>query len=401
MGGRRAGLPRSRAGLDRLVGSLIGFIAAGLAICGIGYDAIVLWAACGFVARRRKATTAAVLPPVSLLKPLYGADPQGYESLKSYCTQDYPSFEILFGVGDPADKSVQLVRRLLREFPELPARLIVCPLKLGHNLKVSTLVQMLPEARHSHLLISDSDIRADPDYLRCVMSAFVDPRVGLVTCLYRGVFARTLGSRLEALAITTNFAGGVLAAEKIEKGIHFGLGSTLAFSRDALERIGGLEPLLDYLADDFEIGCRIASSGRTAVLSTVVVDHYLPDYSFPDFVRHQLRWSRSTRDSRPGGYAGLLFTFGLFWSCLAALSLGSRAGWGLFLAAAAVRVAAAFTLCAGVLRDRRVLRQLWLLPLSDLMAVVIWLGGYTGRIVFWRGRKFVLERGRIRAVENS
>ena len=378
--------------------TLIEFFAVGMTVCGIGYDAIVLISALRFTLRRRKPRlTPAMLSPVSLLKPLYGADPQGYESLKSYCVQDYPKFEILFGVGDPSDPAVGLVARLLQEHPDLPARLVVCPLKLGQNLKVSTLVQMLPEARFSHLLISDSDIRADPGYLRSVMSEFADPEVGLVTCLYRGAFADTLGSRLEALTIATNFAGGVLVAERIEKGIHFGLGSTLAFSREALDSIGGLEPLLDYLADDFEIGSRISRAGRKAVLSTEIVDHYLPDYRFMDFLRHQLRWSRSTRASRPGGYAGMVFTFGFSWALLTALVVGGWAGWSLALTAFAVRAAAAVTLCAGVLSDRRVLRQLWLLPLSDLMALVIWLGGYTGRIVVWRGRKFILEGGKIRA----
>src|SRR5208283_2799642 len=200
------------------------------------------------------------LPPVSILKPLKGVDPEIWESFCSHAEQQYPEFEIIFGVSDPADPACEIVKKLQAKYPACPIKLIVCDRILGTNVKVSTLVQMVPEARHEILLVNDSDIRVAPDYLRRVVLPLNDPTIGLVTCLYRGVAAKTLGSRLEALGIGTDFVPGVLSARFLEKGLHFGLGSTLAFRRRDLEAIGGFEALIDYLADDYELGRRIAAN---------------------------------------------------------------------------------------------------------------------------------------------
>ncbi len=364
-------------------------------VCGMGYYVLCLWSARRFLSQRH--ADAAFAPPVSLLKPLNGADPQAYENLRSHCLQDYAEFEIIFGVNNSNDAVIPLVERLMRDFPNRTIRLVVCSKVLGTNLKVSNLVQMLPHARHEYLLVNDSDIRVERGYLREVFAPFSNPRVGMVTCLYRGIPGRTLGSKLEAAGISATFAGNVLAARQVEGGIHFGLGSTVAFRRSALNCIGGFEPLLDYLADDFELGHRMAEAGFEVLLSCLVVDHYLPDYSFSDFLRHQLRWSRSTRASRPRGYLGLILTFGLSWAILAAVaSRGAAWGWGLLAVTAALRMALALVLGLKVLKDRRVLRQLWLIPLSDLVALIVWIGGYTGQRVFWRGNEFILEDGKLR-----
>jgi ceramide glucosyltransferase len=339
----------------------------------------------------------AFAPPVSILKPLSGADPQAYENLRSHCLQDYPEFEIIFGVSDPDDSAVPVVNRLITELRDRRIRLIICSQILGTNLKVSNLVQMLPCAKHEFLLVNDSDIRVTRDYLSKVIAPFSNPAVGMVTCLYRGISGATLGSRLEAAAISATFCGNVLAARQVEGGIHFGLGSTLVFSRTTLASIGGFEPLLDYLADDFELGHRMARAGRQVWLSNVVVDHYLPDYSFWDFLRHQLRWSRSTRASRPWGYLGLVLTFGIQWAILAAIASGGAVwGWALLAAAAGLRTMLALVLGLKVLKDRQVLRRFWLIPLSDLAALIVWIGGYTGQRVFWRGNEFILEDGKLR-----
>ncbi len=265
------------------------------------------------------------MPPVSILKPLKGTDPDIYESFRSHCLQDYPEYEIIFGVSDPDDPAVASVQQLQREFPERSIRLVVCPNKLGANVKVSNLEQMLSAARYQHLLVNDSDIRVEPDYLRRIMAPLTDERVGMVTCLYRGVPAATLGSRLESLGISTDFCAGVLVARQLEGGLRFGLGSTLAFRRADLERIGGFKSIVDFLADDYELGRRIAGLGLQVVLSDVVVETHLPAYDLRGFLSHQLRWARGVRDSRAGGYIGLVSTYGLMWGLFALIAGRARA----------------------------------------------------------------------------
>jgi ceramide glucosyltransferase len=360
-------------------------------------------------ASRATARTSEKTPPVSLLKPLRGTDPYAYESLRSHCLLDYPHYEIIFGVADPADPAVALVERLIREFPARAIRLVICSQALGANRKVSNLIQMLPHAAHDHLLINDGDIHVPTDYLRRVMAPFHDHRVGMVTCLYRGVPARTLGSKLESLAISTEFFPGVLAALRLEKGMRFALGSTLAFPRRALAAIGGFEPLLDYLADDFELGCRIAAAGFEVVLADVVVETHLPNYTFADFFSHQLRWGRSTRDSRPWGYTGVLLTQGLPWALAAVAALylppssavsvpgwGSQWGWMLLALIFALRLAVADIVGRKILHDNYVWPNIYLLPLRDLIGLTIWIGSYTGRRVRWREEEFILKKGRLK-----
>ena len=237
-----------------------------------------------------------------------------YESFRSHCLQDYPEYEIIFGVSDPADPAIELVERLKQEFPQRAIRLVICSRNLGTNTKVSNLAQMLTQAKYENILVNDSDIRVEPDYLRRVIAPLADNEIGLVTCLYRGIASPTLGSRLESIGISTDFAAGVLTARQLEGGIRFGLGSTLAFRRRDLEAIGGFEAFVDYLADDYEIGKRIAQRGLKVKLSEVVVETFLPAYTLRQFLDHQLRWGRAVRDSRRGGYLGLVLTFGLPWA---------------------------------------------------------------------------------------
>ncbi|HEX5434875.1 MAG TPA: bacteriohopanetetrol glucosamine biosynthesis glycosyltransferase HpnI, partial [Candidatus Angelobacter sp.] len=293
-----------------------GMLAAGLALCGMGFYALCVYSARSFV-RNVREPRLDFAPPVSILKPLRGLDPQMYESFRSHCTQDYPEYEIIFGVSDPDDPAAAAVRKLMAEYPARHIRLVVCPEVLGNNRKVSNLVQMLSQAKYDYVLVNDSDIYVPPDYLRRVMAPFAQPRTGMVTCPYRGIPANTLGSKLESLGISTEFIPGVLVARQIEHGIHFALGSTLAMSRESLNAIGGLGPLVDYLADDFELGYRISQTGYDVVLADVVVETHLPAYTFAGFVRHQMRWARSTRDSRRMGYIGLLLTFALPWAIIA------------------------------------------------------------------------------------
>ena len=260
---------------------------------------------------------------------------------------------------------------------------------------------MLRQAKYEAILVNDSDIRVPPDYLRRVMSPLADPQVGLVTCLYRGIAGPTLGSRLEALGISTDFAAGVLAARQLESGIRFGLGSTLAFRRRDLEAIGGFEALVDYLADDYEIGSRIAERGLRVTLSDVVVETFLPAYTLRQFVDHQLRWGRTVRDSRRWGYLGLALTFGFFWALLAVAGThGAPWSWALLAAALALRLAVALVVGWSVLRDRQVLRLMPWLPLRDLIAVLVWLASLAGHRVVWRGDSFTLKGGKLARIDS-
>jgi ceramide glucosyltransferase len=363
------------------------------------YYLLCLWSARAFL-RERKAgrgvSPTQALPPVSILKPLKGTDPDIYESFRSHCRQDYPEHEIIFGVSDPDDPAVASVLQLQREFPERSICLVVCTNRLGANVKVSNLEQMLSAARYQHLLVSDSDIRVEPDYLRRIMAPLTDERVGMVTCLYRGVPARTLGSRLESLGISTDFCAGVLVARQLEGGLRFGLGSTLAFRRADLDRIGGFKSIVDFLADDYELGRRIAGLGLHVLLSDVVVETHLPAYDLRGFLSHQLRWARGVRDSRAGGYIGLVSTYGLMWGLFALIAGGAAPwSWAVLGVTVLLRLAVALAVGSAVLEDRQLLRSLWLLPVRDLAAVLVWIASFAGHTVTWRGDRFELRKGRL------
>jgi len=370
------------------------------AIASIVYYALCLWSAGTFL-RKQKAADQSVHPPqptfpVSILKPLRGTDPEMYESFRSHCLQDYPDYEIIFGVSDANDPAIHLVEQLIAEFPQRAIRLVVCLDKLGNNTKASNLAQMVRQSRHEYIIVNDSDIRVESDYLRRVLAPLTDPTVGLVTCLYRGVANATLGSRLESLGISTDFSAGVLVAQNIEQGIRFGLGSTLAFRRRDLQAIGGFESLVDYLADDYELGSRIAASGLKVRLSDVVVETFLPRYTLRGFLDHQLRWARTVRDSRFWGYVGHGLTFGLPWAVLALIfARGASWAWALFACTAVMRIIVAVVVGRVVLHDRQVARFLVWIPVRDLFALLVWVVSFAGHKIVWRGDQFRLENGKL------
>ncbi len=381
------------------IARVLQFVAVAGCLCSSAYCLICLWSVRGFLRGRRangNVQPAQGLPPVSILKPLKGTDPDIYESFRSHCLQDYPEYEIVFGVSEADDPAVASVQQLQRKFPERAIRLVVCSQKLGANVKVSNLEQMLAAARYQHLLVNDSDIRVERDYLRRVIAPLMDEHIGMVTCLYRGVPATTFGSRLEALGISTDFCPGVLVARQLEGGVRFGLGSTLAFRRADLERIGGFRSFVDFLADDYELGRRIAGLGLRVELSDVVVETHLPAYDVAGFLAHQLRWARSVRDARAKGYIGLVSTYGTMWAMLAVIAAnGAWWSWLAFGATVLLRFVVAIAVGSAVLDDRRLLENLWLLPVRDLIAVGVWAGSFAGHTVTWRGDRFLLRKGRL------
>ncbi|HXM60291.1 MAG TPA: bacteriohopanetetrol glucosamine biosynthesis glycosyltransferase HpnI [Terriglobales bacterium] len=365
-------------------------------ISSLGFYVLCLLSAWKFLRERQVDKSVRPTQPVSILKPLRGTDPEMYESFRSHCLQDYPDYEIIFGVGDANDPAIALVEQLKAEFPRHPIRLMVCAEKLGNNTKVSNLAQMARAARYEYFIVNDSDIRVEPDYLRRVLAPLTDPKIGLVTCLYRGIANSTLGSRLESLGISTDFSAGVLVAQNIERGIRFGLGSTLAFRRRDLQAIGGFEALVDYLADDYQLGSRIAALGLKVELSDVVVETFLPRYTLRTFLDHQLRWARTVRDSRFWGYVGLGMTFGLPWAALALIfAQGAAWAWALFACVVAMRVGVAVVVGRSVLRDRQVIRLLAWIPVRDFFALVVWIVSFAGHEIVWRGVRFRLESGKL------
>jgi ceramide glucosyltransferase len=416
----------------------VAIFTTGMAVAGMGYYLAAMVAARVFLAARR-APLAAFAPGVSVLKSLKGLDPGMIDAFRSHCIQSYTGeFELLFGVSSLSDPAAAAVEQLIAEFPERAIRLIECPLRLGTNGKVSTLVQLAAHARHNFLLINDSDLTVSPRYLERVMACFapeaassgakahtdfaassarlkscpdteqnsaacpITPqKVGLVTALYRGRAHGTLPSKLEALGIATDFQAGVLLSMWLEGGLHYGLGSTLAVSREALDRIGGLQVLVDHLADDYELGARVDKAGYRVALSAEVVETNIAAYGWRGFLDHQLRWARTVRDARPWGYVGLVFTHGLGWALLNVLASGVSPlsllllGLSFFL-----RLALAMTVGAEVLGDRQVLPSLWLLPLRDLVAVGVWVAGFAGNTIVWRGERFTLKGGKLHQVDS-
>jgi ceramide glucosyltransferase len=378
-----------------------------LTVSGLVYMLLALWGARDFsrACRRRASPSTGFTPNVTILKPVKGVDARMYAGFVSHCRQQYAGrFEIVFGVSSLDDPAVAEVERLRSEFPECAVRLVHCTERLGTSGKVSNLVQMLRVAQYPYVLVNDSDIRVSPHYLTRVMGCFVDERVGMVTAPYLGRTAvggeaLTMWSRLEALGISTDFFPGVLTARRLEGGIRFGLGSTLAVSRVALEAAGGLEPLVEYLADDYEMGERIAQAGYKVELCCEVVETTVPAYDFRGFRDHQLRWARSTRDSRRWGYVGLGITYCVPWAVLNCVASGF-ALWSFTLLSLALlaRVAVALTVGVGLLRDGQVLRDIWLLPVRDFCGLGFWAWSFASDTVVWRGERFRLRDGRISRV---
>jgi ceramide glucosyltransferase len=367
-----------------------------LAVAGMGYFMGALVAARLFLAERRRRLPE-FAPGVSLLKSLKGVDTGMMDAFRTHCNQTYSGdYELLFGVASLDGPDASAVEELQREFPGRVIKLVECPERLGTNGKVSTLIQVARQARYEFLLINDSDISVGPRYLEQVMAGFAAPEVGMVTALYRGRAHGTLASLFEALGISTEFQPSVLLSKLLEGGLRYGLGSTLAVRRVALAKAGGLEGLVDQLADDYEMGARISKSGYQVRLSSAVVETAVPAYDWRGYFDHQLRWLRTVRDARPGGYVGLIFTHGFAWALINIIASGlSPLSLWLLALSLFLRMGLAMTVGAEVLSDHQVLGSLWLLPLRDLVAIGLWAAGFAGNTIVWRGERFQVKGGKL------
>jgi ceramide glucosyltransferase len=322
--------------------------------------------------------------PISVLKPLAGADEGLAANLRSFFKQDHPDFELLFAVREAGDPAVRVVEALRREFPTRPVRLIVTGEPPYPNAKVFSLDRMLSAANHDLLVMSDSDIRVEPGFLRAIAAEFIDPRIALATCPYRATAGKSLWSRLEAEGMNTEFLAGILVARLVE-GVKFAVGPTIAARKSALDGIGGFAVLKDYLAEDFVMGKFAAAAGFGVILSRNIVQHHIGSESFRANAAHRLRWARSTRRSRPLGYLGQIFTHTL--PIVAAILPFRPFWWPALLFALACRGAAAWATSAWILATR----PRWLLLISqDLMNFCFWLAGLAGNTIHWRGRRYYL-----------
>ena len=334
-------------------------------------------------------------PPLSILKPVRGLDPEAYENFASFCRQDYPEYEILFGVSSQQDPAVPEIRKLIADFPGLPIRLLVVEERYGSNDKVSKLCGLARAARHDVLVVSDGDIRVGAGYLRAVAAPFRETQVGAVTSLYTGISPRCLWSELEAINLSGDFMPAVLVARQLE-GVRFALGATMAARRDCLQEIGGFEALADVAADDHYLGQRIAARGYRVELVDAAVQTMCSLDSLRACFEHHLRWGIMNRQSRPWGYLGYGITLGLPWMLLAALAAPTRLGAFIFVTAYLVlRAATVWTVGVRGLRDPLLRRRWWLVPLWDAFAAVIWLASLFAKRVRWRGEEYEVRQGRL------
>jgi ceramide glucosyltransferase len=322
-----------------------------------------------------------------MLKPLHGLDEGLEENLRSYFQQDYPEFEMLFAVRDVGDPAIAMVEKLRQEFPHVPARLLVTGEPPYPNAKVFSLDLMMAQARYDLLAMSDSDTRAGAQMLATVAAEFQDEGLGVATCPYRAVPGRSLWSTLEAIGMNTEFLAGLLVARLVE-GVRFAVGPCVVARRETLERMGGFDRLKDYLAEDFVMGAFAAGLGYRVILSSCVIEHRIGRQGLGANLAHRLRWARSTRRSRPRGYAGQLFTYPLPLALL--LAVVQPSWWPVVVLAAVFRSVAAWATAGWVLHDPLTARRWWLLPLQDLASFAFWMAGFFGNTITWRGRRYYL-----------
>jgi ceramide glucosyltransferase len=327
--------------------------------------------------------------PISVLKPLAGLDDGLESNLRTFFDQDYGSFELLFAVRHESDPAVSVVRGLRAQYPNVPSRLLLVGEPPYPNAKVWSLHHMTEAARHDLLVMSDSDIRVTPGFLRTIAAEFQDSKLGVSTCPYRAVSGPSFWSTLEAIGMNTEFLSGVIVARMLE-GMKFALGPTTTARKQVLAEIGGWDRLKDYLAEDFVLGNFAAEHGWSVLLSSYVIEHHIGSQPFAANARHRLRWFRSTRRSRPAGYVGQLFTNPL---PLAIFLCAARPEWWpVLVVTIVVRAIAGAATASWILHDRLTVRRWYLVPVQDMLTFLFWIAGFFGNTILWRGRRYKLMK---------
>jgi ceramide glucosyltransferase len=366
-----------------------------LAAAPLVYYVLAALAAIRFFRRERARKWPEFLPPVSVLKPVWGVDFGSYDNFASFCRQDYPDYEILFAVNDEADAAVPVIRRLIEEFPERNIRLLSAAPRIGTNQKVNNLALLAHEAKNEVIVLSDGDVRVGPHYLHEVVAPLADKQNGAVTCFYRGIIQPNFYAELEAVGAASDFFAGVLMAASTE-GVSFALGASISTTKHWLAKIGGFEPFADMLADDYELGNRISHAGGRIILSGEAVWTMYPAQTPRKFWEHQVRWARTVRLCRPASYFGLLFTQGLPWALLAAAIAPTGVIAGTYLIAyLALRLAMAWIVGVWGVRDAVLRRRLWLVPLRDAVHFFVWLASFASNRVTWGGTQYEMRKGQM------
>jgi ceramide glucosyltransferase len=358
------------------------------------YNLFALFCVWEFFVKKKQESRRPKPEPVSVIKPLKGIDPEFKENLKTFCSQDYPEYEVLLGFTDPTDSAIPRVEEIAASYTDCGVRTIISAKDLGANKKVSNLQGLVESAKYPLLAISDSDMRVDRTYLRNIVGEYTsDKNIGLVTCLYKISNPDSMGTALESLTIALDFIPSVLVARRLE-GVTFGLGASMLLSKKGIEDIGGVAAIADYLADDYQIGYRLWKKGYTVILSDVVIENIVGPMSIIDYVAHQLRWARTYRASRPRGFVGYGITH-LFPISLLLLFVQGPTVLALSILSivVALRLSLAFVLHRRVIRSKRWLKWLALIPVKDLVSFGIWAWSFLSRNVSWRGRSYKIVSG--------
>jgi ceramide glucosyltransferase len=366
-----------------------------LALGPFVYYILTLWATFAYL-RRQNRSLAAIskyTPPVSILKPVRGLDREAYENFASFCRLEYLEYEILFCVIGFDDPAVPVIEKLQEDFPHRRIRLLIGAPEYGASGKVNKLCRLVQEAKYDLIVISDSDIRVEANYLRDVAAPLADPKVGAVTVFFRSLINGSAGATLDAAGSSVDFAAAALLSQKLE-GIHFTLGATVATTKKHLAEIGGFEALANYYVDDHELGNRIAKKGYRIELADTPVSMIYPRETLFQFLRHELRWTIGLRNVRPGGHAAIAFTFGLPWTVLAAAVAPSARIAAFYIAAYLVlRFAVYLTVGVGALQDSVVRRNWWLAPVRDAAIFCVWVASFFSNRISWRGLEFEVKKG--------
>jgi ceramide glucosyltransferase len=344
-------------------------------------------------------------PAASILKPVRGLDHEAYENFASFCGLDYPEYEVVFAVSDPGDPVIPVIQKLRADFPARSIRLITKVPRMGTNDKINNLCQLVQNAKYDLLVMSDSDVRVEPDYLREVIAPFADPEVGAVTALYKSLSAGNLASNLDALGMYMDSAPAALVAKKIEHKMQFAFGWTMATSKKHLAEIGGWEEMANYHSDDFELGKRIAQCGHRVELLAKPVSMVFPEETLAEYFHRELRWSIGLRSVRPLGYWGLVFTHGLPWALLgatAAVSIGSMPmAVSYLLVYLVLRVGLTWATGRWGIGDRQLPKILWLIPVRDAINFIVWITGFFSNKIIWRGLTYHVRNGQLVPILSS
>jgi ceramide glucosyltransferase len=349
-----------------------------------------------FVGRRLALSLQSSLPPVTMFKPVHGMELRLEESLESFFQQDYPAFEIIIGARDAENPALLVARKVADKFPHIRSQVVISGPPTWPNAKVFSLSKMIPASTNDFFVISDSDVKVGPDFLRNVVPPLLDPTIGLVTCLYKGVPAGDFWSLLEALGMSVEMPSGVVVADMVE-GIRFALGPAVALRRDTLDKIAGIAGTADYYSDDYVLGNKIWLAGYKVIFSHYFIEHVLTPRPLKRTLGDQLRWMKSTRYSRPLGHVGTGLTYAMPFGIIGMISawaLGCPT-FGLILLSAALanRFIQSIAIGWGLIGDRRSLYFSWLYPLRDLLGWFLWVFSFMGRNFFWRGERYRFGKG--------